>query len=71
MTTGGFSSKRLARMRAQLERLVDTGFAPGAVAVLARHGEVHTEATGTLAFEGAGSTTPMAADTICRLGSVS
>jgi CubicO group peptidase (beta-lactamase class C family) len=41
------------------------------MAVLARHGEVHVEATGNLAFEGAGSTTPMARDTICRLGSMS
>jgi len=40
------------------------------VAVLARHGEVHIEATGFLAFEGAGSRTPMAGDTICRMGSM-
>jgi CubicO group peptidase (beta-lactamase class C family) len=39
--------------------------------VLARHGEVQVEATGSLAFEGAGSSTPMAGDTICRLGSMS
>jgi CubicO group peptidase (beta-lactamase class C family) len=70
-TTGGFSSKRLARVRALLERHVDSGFVPGVVAVLARHGEVHVEATGNLAFEGAGSSTPMARDTICRLGSSS
>ena len=71
MTTGGFSSKRLARVRELLERQVHSGFVPGAMAVLARHGEVHIEATGNLAFEGAGSKTPMAADTICRLGSMS
>ena len=70
MTIGGFSSKRLARLRELLERRVDSGFVPGVVAVLARHGEVHVEATGNLAFEGAGSTTPMARDTICRLGSM-
>ena len=70
MTTGGFSSKRLARVRELLERHVDSGFVPGAVAVLARHGEVHVEATGNLAFEGAGSRTPMAGDTICRMGSM-
>jgi CubicO group peptidase (beta-lactamase class C family) len=40
------------------------------VAVLARHGEMHIEATGNLAFEGAGSRTPMAGDTICRMGSM-
>ncbi len=71
MAAGGFSPKRLARVRELLDRHVESGFVPGVVAVLARHGEVHIEATGTLAFEGAGSQTPMAADTICRLGSMS
>jgi CubicO group peptidase (beta-lactamase class C family) len=56
-------------MRDVLERYVDVGYVPGAVALVARHGEVHIEATGTLAFEGAGSRTPMAADTICRIAS--
>jgi CubicO group peptidase (beta-lactamase class C family) len=70
VAAGGFSSTRLTRLRELLERHVDTGFVPGALAVLARHGEVHIEATGTLAFEGAGSRTPMAGDTICRLGSM-
>jgi CubicO group peptidase (beta-lactamase class C family) len=69
-TGGGFSSKRLARVRELLERRVDSGFVPGGVAVLARHGEVHIEAAGHLAFEGAGSSTPMAGDTICRMGSM-
>ena len=71
MTAGGFSSKRLARLRGLLERSVHSGFVPGVVAVLARHGEVHIEATGHLAFDGAGSKRPMARDTICRLGSMS
>jgi CubicO group peptidase (beta-lactamase class C family) len=71
MAAGGFSSKRLGRVREQLERHVDSGLVPGVVAVLTRRGEVHIEATGTLAFEGAGSKTPMAGDTICRLGSSS
>ena len=70
MAAGGFSSKRLTRVRDLFQRHVDSRFVPGVVAVLARHGEVHVEATGTLAFEGAGSETPMAADTICRLGSM-
>ena len=70
MTTGGFSSTRLGRVRALLERHVHAGFVPGVVAVLARHGEVHIEAVGTLAFEGAGSRTPMAPDTICRIASM-
>ena len=69
MATGGFSPKRLTRVREVLERYVDSGFVPGVIAAVARHGEVHIEATGTLAFEGAGSGTPMAADTICRIAS--
>ena len=68
--TGGFSSKRLLRVRELLERHVDSGFVPGVVAVLARQGEMHIEATGNLAFEGAGSRTPMAGDTICRMASI-
>jgi CubicO group peptidase (beta-lactamase class C family) len=57
-------------VRRLLDRHVDSGFVPGALAVLARHGEVHVEATGTLAFEGPGSETPMAGDTIWRTGSM-
>jgi hypothetical protein len=66
VASDGSSPKRLPRVRALLEGHVESGFVPGMVVVLARRGEVHVEATGTLAFEGAGSTTPMAADTICR-----
>ncbi len=70
MATGGFSSGRLIRLQDVLKRQVESGFAPGMMAVLARHGDVHVEATGTLAFEGAGSTTPMAPDTIVRMSSM-
>jgi CubicO group peptidase (beta-lactamase class C family) len=70
MTAGGFSSKRLARVRDLLARQVDIGYLPGAVVILARHGDVHIEAVGHLAFEGEGSTTPMAPDTICRIASM-
>jgi hypothetical protein len=66
VTIGGFSPKRLARVREVLERHVDADYIPGAVAVVARRGEVHIEATGNLAFDAAGPGTPMAADTICR-----
>jgi CubicO group peptidase (beta-lactamase class C family) len=69
VTAGGFSAKRLARVRDVLERHVDAGHGPGAIAVVARRGEVHIEAAGSLAFEGEGSRTPMAADTICRIAS--
>jgi len=70
VTSGGFSPKRLARVRDVLARHLDAGYIPGAVAVVARRGEVHIEAMGNLAFEGEGSRTPMAADTICRVGSM-
>ncbi len=70
MTTGGFSPRRLLRVRDLLERHVDSGYVPGAVAVVARRGEVHIESAGQLAFEGAGSSSPMGADTICRMGSM-
>ncbi|MEU4195205.1 serine hydrolase domain-containing protein [Kribbella sp. NPDC026611] len=53
-----------------LERQLDGGFVPGVLAVLARRGDVHVEATGALAFEGAGSTVPMAGDTIVRMTSM-
>ena len=58
MTTAGFSSKRLTRVRDMLSRHLDAGYVPGAVAVVARHGEVHIEATGNLAFEDEGSERP-------------
>src|SRR5689334_6107553 len=38
--------------------------------VLARHGEVHTEAVGTLAFDGPDAKKPIAADTIVRMASM-
>jgi CubicO group peptidase (beta-lactamase class C family) len=71
VTAGGLSKKRLTRVRDVLSHYVDTGFVPGAVAVVARRGEVHVESIGNLAFEGEGAKTPMAADTICRTGSMS
>jgi len=58
VTTSGFSSRRLARVRDVLSRHVEAGYVPGAVAVVARHGEVHIEATGTVAFEGDDSGAP-------------
>jgi CubicO group peptidase (beta-lactamase class C family) len=69
MSTSGLSAKRLTRVRDFIDRQVDSGYIPGAIVVLARHGEVHIEAAGNLAFAGAGSKTPFAMDTVCRLGS--
>jgi CubicO group peptidase (beta-lactamase class C family) len=62
---------RLTRVHEVLARAVDAGVVPGAVAVVARHGEVHIETVGNLAFAGAAAARPMAVDTICRLGSTS
>ena len=70
MSVGGFSSKRLTRVRDVLSRYLDAGYVPGAVAVVARHGEVHVESMGTLAFGGEGSQTPTAADTQRAMGSL-
>jgi CubicO group peptidase (beta-lactamase class C family) len=67
---GGFSAKRLVRVRERIERLVDSGFVPGMMVVLARHGEVHVESHGTLAFQGTGADVPMAGDTIVRMASM-
>ena len=69
MTAGGLSTKRLTRVRDVLEKYVDDGYGPGAIGVVARRGEVHIEAVGRLAYEGAGANTPMMADTICRVAS--
>jgi CubicO group peptidase (beta-lactamase class C family) len=60
----------LVRLRDRLEGHVQSGFVPGALAVLAHRGMVHVEAAGTLAFEGPGATTPMAMDTIVRMASM-
>jgi CubicO group peptidase (beta-lactamase class C family) len=57
-------------VREVLEHHVEAGLVPGTVAVIARHGEVHIEAVGALAFEGVGSSTAMEGDTICRLASM-
>ncbi len=70
MATSGLSSKRLIRVRDLLARHVDAGQAPGALAAVARHGEVQVFAAGNLAFEGTGAGTPMGADTICRIASM-
>ncbi len=70
MASRGFSRPGSARLTALLERLVEDGFVPGAVAVLARRGQVHVAPVGHLAFDGPGASTPMATDTICRLGSM-
>jgi hypothetical protein len=40
VTSGGFSPERLTQVRDVLSRNLDAGYVPGAVAVVARQGEV-------------------------------
>ena len=63
MTRERLGAQGLARVRSRLAQHVDSGSAPGAVAVVARRGEVQVMTAGTLAFEGAGAAVPMAGDT--------
>lgn len=68
MSDGGFSKKRLGRMREVMTRHIESGRLPGAVTLVSRRGETHVEAVGTLAF---GSDAPMRRDTIFRIASLS
>ena len=67
MSASGLSPVRLRRLRDVLTRYVESGSMPGLVALVARRGEVHVEAIGTLE---AGGTEPMRRDTIFRIASV-
>lgn len=77
MSSTGFSKERLARLHDVLARHVTVGQGedrpgehcplPGLVMALSRHGEVHLEAIGTLAVDGA---EPMRPDTIFRISSM-
>ncbi|HEY0993962.1 MAG TPA: serine hydrolase domain-containing protein [Kofleriaceae bacterium] len=64
---GGWSPKRIARMHEVMRRHVDNGQLPGVVTLVSRHGEVHVDAIGTLAF---GSQSPMRRDALFRLASM-
>ena len=64
--SSGFSSARLARMHAALRRHVESGHAPGLVALVHQREREHVETIGTMAFD---STVPMRRDTIFRLAS--
>jgi CubicO group peptidase (beta-lactamase class C family) len=61
-----FSSARLARFRAALQRHVESGSVPGVVALVYQGGREHVEALGTMGFD---STVPVGRDTIFRLAS--
>ena len=61
-----FSKVRLARMRAALQRHIDSGHTPGLVALVHQRGRTHVDVLGTTAF---GGTEPMQRDTLFRLAS--
>lgn len=64
---GAFSPLRLARMRAALQRHVDSGHIPGLVALVHHRGREHVEAIGAMTLDDAA---PMRRDTIFRLASM-
>ena len=64
----GMSSERLARIRAGMQRYVDSGMVPGVVTLVARRGRVvHFEAVGYRDVE---AKAPMTTDTIFRIASM-
>ena len=63
---GDFSSARLARMHAALQRHVASGRLPGLVALIHHRGRQHVETIGAMDFDG---DVPMRRDTIFRLAS--
>jgi CubicO group peptidase (beta-lactamase class C family) len=67
MGGGGFSTARLARLQGVMAAHVERGAVPGLVTLVSRRGEVHVDAIGTMAVDGAA---PMRRDTIFRIASV-
>ncbi|MBS1911334.1 MAG: beta-lactamase family protein [Bacteroidetes bacterium] len=67
LARAGFSALRLGRMHQVLGGHVERGELPGLVALVARHGEVHVEAFGTMTTQGGGA---MDRDTIFRIASM-
>jgi CubicO group peptidase (beta-lactamase class C family) len=65
-STGGPSKTRLGRMHDVMTGHVEAGDMPGLVTLVSRRGEVHVDAIGRIAFDGA----PMARDTIFRITSM-
>jgi CubicO group peptidase (beta-lactamase class C family) len=66
VVAGGLSKMRLDRMHDVMSRHVEDGAMPGLVTLVGRHGEVHVDAIGKIAFGGA----PMQRDTIVRITSM-
>jgi CubicO group peptidase (beta-lactamase class C family) len=66
VAAGGLSKMRLGRMHDVMARYVEDGTMPGLVTVISRHGEVHVDVIGRIAFGGA----PMQRDSIFRITSM-
>ena len=62
----GLSKSGLRRMHDVMAQYIDNGSMPGLVTLLSRHGEIHADAIGRIAFGGA----PMQRDTIFRISSM-
>ena len=65
-SVGGLSKARLGRMHDIMAGHVECGSMPGLVTLVSRHGEVHVDVIGNMAFGGA----PMRRDTIFRITSM-
>lgn len=65
-TDSSFSPTRLARMRAAMQRYIDSGWAPGLLTFIHHKGREHVEVLGTTAFKG---DKPMRRDTLFRQAS--
>src|ERR1700761_6900233 len=63
---GKFSKSVFDRLRGVMAGHVERGDVPGLVMLVSRHGEVHAEAIGRLAFEGS----PMLRDSLFRIPSM-
>jgi CubicO group peptidase (beta-lactamase class C family) len=65
-SASGLSATRLRRMHDVLGRHVESGRVPGLVALVSRRGEIHVEAIGKIAIDGA----PMRRDSMFRIASM-
>jgi CubicO group peptidase (beta-lactamase class C family) len=63
---GGMSKSRLSRLHDAMAHHVSSGEVPGLVTLVSRRGEVHVDAVGSIAIDGA----PMRRDTLFRITSM-
>jgi CubicO group peptidase (beta-lactamase class C family) len=64
----GLSAAKLDELKPELQKLVDEGKIPGAVALVVRHGKVAYQTT--VGYRDVGTKTPMTADTIFAIASM-